>query len=283
MLFPEDPMVATWASDHLAAVSKNPIDEFCSKLGKAVYGLPQQEQDTWKRRAVERDGERLIEDAFRQASRNVDPEKLEMIAALVKNSLSGDQLATFQARRLLRILDDLDEVDLIILQSYTKQNAQTTDFAEKHKAVFECRSYPSTPELLGKRYYGSYEGEWLDQFIEKERLTVSNEDRLKFESEVKKYQLAVERGAIFTSRESRLIEIGLIGDNYSKISDVTMSLTPLGTALLKIIDLADDDEFGTGEQANITQAMQYFEEAKQESDKRIDELASNFPYDDERD
>lgn len=61
----------------------------------------------------------LIEDGFIQASRALSKERKDYIASLLKNSLTNDDLAHIEHKRLLSLLGELNDLEILILKSYT--------------------------------------------------------------------------------------------------------------------------------------------------------------------
>jgi hypothetical protein len=79
----------------------------------------------------------LLEDGMQQASRALNYERIAHIAALLTNALTDDELMRHQDKRLLSLLGELNEVELILLASYTLRNGQDHDFAERHRSTLQ--------------------------------------------------------------------------------------------------------------------------------------------------
>ncbi len=221
--------------------------DFVGVLNRKLRSLPEPRKEQWQSRFEEDEGQQFFEDACNQAAQTVSPEKVEAIAALVKNSLSAKELRLHDARRLLQLLEELDPVEIILLQSYTKRYSDDTAFLEQHKAVFEGVMAPKAPHHSEHHALFDY-----GQPIQKEK--TSEQEKQKQE-----YQMARELHAIYVNRTNHLVDIGLLGVSIMS-GHRELELTALGTALLKIVDLADDDEWGLGEQTNVVQALRHADE-----------------------
>ncbi len=81
----------------------------------------------------------LLEDALAQASRAMSKERLEHIASLLKNSLTNEELEHIGKKKLLSILNELNDVEIIWLKKYSfdnvVENMKRQKFIEKHEGV----------------------------------------------------------------------------------------------------------------------------------------------------
>lgn len=75
----------------------------------------------------------LLEDALRQASRALTPERREYIASLLKNSITNEELTHAQEKKLLSLLGELNDAEIIFLKFYSLSQGQKPEFAERHK------------------------------------------------------------------------------------------------------------------------------------------------------
>lgn len=62
----------------------------------------------------------LMEEGLRQAARAVSDERKEYIASLIANSLTKEQVDFVQSVHLLRMLGELNDIEILWLQAYTK-------------------------------------------------------------------------------------------------------------------------------------------------------------------
>lgn len=83
----------------------------------------------------------LLEDALGQASRALSKERLEYIASLLKNSLTKQELKHIEEKRLLSLLNELNDAEIIWLKSYSLNSAiglpEYEDFYETHEDILK--------------------------------------------------------------------------------------------------------------------------------------------------
>ena len=77
----------------------------------------------------------LMEDGFFQAARALSEERIEHIASLLKNSLTDEDLEHLAYKKLLSILSELNDVEVIILKAHSMWGNEQRDFWEKHRKV----------------------------------------------------------------------------------------------------------------------------------------------------
>lgn len=75
----------------------------------------------------------LFEDGAFAAARALSEEKRERIARLVAYGISGDDQARLEAKRLLELLSQLEDDQIIILASYLSKHQRDSDFHKKHE------------------------------------------------------------------------------------------------------------------------------------------------------
>ncbi len=156
------------AADYLAAVGRA-VAGVAPFIGGAVgelitHGIPNQRIDRIVRfvevldkKAAHLDDELVrtqltnenftdvLEEGIAQAARSLTDERREYIASLLATGLSKDQVDYSQTKHLLRILGEINDVEVIILRSYAVATiGGDVEFREKHKAVLEYE-----PPLLG--------------------------------------------------------------------------------------------------------------------------------------
>jgi outer membrane murein-binding lipoprotein Lpp len=101
----------------------------------------------------------LLEDGLRQASRSLSDERRRYIASVLKNSLASDELKHLETKRMLELLGELNDLEIIILESENGFYAAADPFRQVHK---EALSHPyesarSTAEARDKvAVYESY-------------------------------------------------------------------------------------------------------------------------------
>lgn len=249
---------------------KQRLVSLARRFSKRTAELPTDVQERVREQLSTDAGSRIFETAWQQAAQEVDPEKLDFIAALLKNSLSSEVLREHQTRWLLKMLDELDTVQIVILQSFATQYKNDRNFRELHSGVFEDENHPEPPEFVFSRQYSKFvrgqgpQTEEEQALAERERTEYIKERdayNATLPQKQEQYQLARERHALYRSRVHTLVERGLLGvvrksGRFGAVDEVSEALTPLGAALLKIIDAVEHSEWGVGEQVNAVQAVQ---------------------------
>ena len=76
-----------------------------------------------------------MEDGFFQAVRALSEERIDYIASLIKNSLTDADLEEIAYKRLLSLLSELDDLDVLILKSYFGSIKQQQEFKVKQSSI----------------------------------------------------------------------------------------------------------------------------------------------------
>ena len=78
----------------------------------------------------------LVEESLRQAARSLSDERREYISALVASSLTSVDIEYFESKHLLRILGEINDIEVIWLRSYLDPElGGDKDFFEKHSHI----------------------------------------------------------------------------------------------------------------------------------------------------
>jgi hypothetical protein len=114
------PFVGPLAAEIVGAIIPNQrIDRIETVLRLLETKISEEDKEKVKQRIVSPESVDLIEDGFVQASRALSEERKEYIASLLKNSLTDDQLKHIEYKRLLSILGELNDLEVLILKSLT--------------------------------------------------------------------------------------------------------------------------------------------------------------------
>ena len=93
----------------------------------------------------------LFEEGFVQASRAITDERREYIASVVRNGLDEDSIAFSESKYLMKILQELNEQEVIWLRFYLDPTMNSDNkFREKHQNILR----PAT------EYYGADDSEF---------------------------------------------------------------------------------------------------------------------------
>jgi len=159
----------------------------------------------------------LLEDGMYQAARALSDERLDYIASLLKNGLGDDELRHIELKRLLSLLDEINDAEIVILrsQAYHPESDPDSNFRKRHANVLKIRAAS----------------------------TDSN-------------QREMDEAAIYDSFKNHLIDLGLLRPRYKKprrgqlpefdlktgrVKSSGREITPLGRLLLRYVDLLPDD------------------------------------------
>jgi hypothetical protein len=104
------------------------IEELSAKLGE-------RDPETVRERFTGVEYVDLLEEGMVQAARAISEKRIEEIASLLKNSLTDAELRHQQDKRLLQLLGELNEVELLLLSSYTAKARYDDEWAKKHDSV----------------------------------------------------------------------------------------------------------------------------------------------------
>jgi hypothetical protein len=116
------------------------IVAFLIKLDEKVAHI---EKEALEHKLRETENIDLFEDACFQASRALTDEKLEYIANAFANSLTQEEVAYLNKKKLMWLLGELNENEIIILRnySYPQYKGGSNGFYEKHRDII----YTPTP------------------------------------------------------------------------------------------------------------------------------------------
>lgn len=94
------------------------------------------EQDFIKAQLKDESFTDLMEEGLRQAARSLTDERRENIAALISNSLSSTDIEYHESKHLLKILEELNDIEIIWLRFYlTPTIGGDNEFRDKHKEI----------------------------------------------------------------------------------------------------------------------------------------------------
>jgi len=140
----------------------------------------------------------LLEDSFIQASRALTQVRLEYIASMLKNSLTTEKQNHVEKKKLLSILNELNDIEIIFLKYYSLNLGISEDhpFTKKHIDILK------PPSL---------------------QLNTRDEEK--------------RRGAFYENYHTNLERIGLIKSESGKITlPGVRKITELGKLFLEYID-----------------------------------------------
>jgi hypothetical protein len=111
------------------------IAKFAANLDERIKCL---EKDVIRSALKNEEFTDLLEEALRQAARSTTDERRGYLASVVANSLSQDAIEYAEAKHLLRILEELNDIEVIWLRFYQIFTAGgDDDFRHKHEEVLK--------------------------------------------------------------------------------------------------------------------------------------------------
>jgi hypothetical protein len=134
------PFVGPLAAEIVGTIIPNQrIDRIESLLRLLESKIQDYEKERVKQRIVSPEYVDLMEDGFWQAARALSEERKDYIASLLKNSLTDDELKYIEYKRLMSILGELNDFEILILKSKTlyPHQPEHREFWELHKHLFK--------------------------------------------------------------------------------------------------------------------------------------------------
>lgn len=129
------------------------IDRIASLLKKLEAKIDPKEKAKVEAKILKEKSVDLMEDGFLQAARALSEERIEYIASLLKNGLTDEDLEEIAYKRLLSLLDELDDLEVLILKSYFGNIKQQQEFQVKHQKVLRAPivTHGSSQEKVDKQ------------------------------------------------------------------------------------------------------------------------------------
>lgn len=111
------------------------IDRISSLLKALEAKIDPKEKAKVETRMLEEKSIDLMEDGFLQAARALSEERIDYIASLLKNGLTDEDLEEIAYKRLLSLLGELDDFEVLILMSHIGSITEQQEFRRKHHDV----------------------------------------------------------------------------------------------------------------------------------------------------
>ena len=128
------PIVAEMIDD---LIPNQRIDRITSLLKALEAKIDPEEKAKVKARMLEEKSIDLMEDGFLQAARALSEERIEHIASLLKNGLTDEDLEQNAYKRLLFILSEINDPEVLLLKFYTELTTigRAEEFRGKHPGI----------------------------------------------------------------------------------------------------------------------------------------------------
>ena len=132
------PYVGSLLSEIIGSIIPNQrvdrITEFLKILDKKLESLGE-DIDTLKEKMTNEDYVNLFEEGVWQSARSSSVDRKGYIASILVNGLQDENLDEIQKSIFLNILSQLNDIEIIILYSYSNKVRWDDDFHEKHKDI----------------------------------------------------------------------------------------------------------------------------------------------------
>lgn len=117
------------------------VEDYLKWLAQRLNTL---EEETLKARLASPENVDLLEEGARQAARALSDERIERLARLVAEGISSAAIPYVESRRVLCLLEELDDLEVVVLSSFLHKNAHDAEFRTKHESILHPK-----PEHLG--------------------------------------------------------------------------------------------------------------------------------------
>ena len=185
------------------------------------YKLKLIEQEISEQKLKSKEFTDLFESSLIQASRALSKDRLEYLASLLKNSLTDDELEIIGKKKLLNLLNELNDTEIIWLKYY---------YIAKHIHSQEVADFYRTHEPVLKPIKIALGGGTSQEDVDRKALQVT------YQRNLLNLGLIAER---FNSIKKG--EIPEYDNNTGKIKSSGFNCTNLGKLLLRYIDLLETE------------------------------------------
>jgi hypothetical protein len=109
------------------------IVKFAQQLERRLSNL---EQEFIRAQLVNEHFNDLLEEGLRQSARSLTDERRAYLASIISTSLSDKNIDYIESKHLMRILDKINDIEIIWLGYYVDKSINT-DFKKKHQNIFQ--------------------------------------------------------------------------------------------------------------------------------------------------
>lgn len=127
------PLLAEIAGEVIPNQREDRIVEFAAILEARLSDL---EEEFVKSQIGDEYFTDLIEEGIRQASRAISKERKEYIASIITNSLSSDEVNYVESKHLMKILGELNDIEIVWLKAFSMRTSEAHHkFKKKHNNI----------------------------------------------------------------------------------------------------------------------------------------------------
>lgn len=116
-------------------IPKQRMDRLVDYARKLEHRLGDLDQDAIRTKLADENFTDLLEESARQAAQAVTDERREYLASLLASGVSEDRVSFVESRHLLRILSQINDIEVIWLRFYSHRSLNgDEEFRSKHAA-----------------------------------------------------------------------------------------------------------------------------------------------------
>jgi len=123
----------------------------------------------------------LLEEGLRQSARSLTDERRDYIASIIANSLSSQDIEYIESKHLLRILDEINDIEVVWLRSYLGRSTNSgNEFREMHQNLLQplaTSTRSSQKEFDKEALQQSYKEHLMQLGLLKHRYTVDSKTK----------------------------------------------------------------------------------------------------------
>jgi len=194
------------------------VDRLARFAQQLADRLGEVEDDVLKSKLGDENFTELVEESMRQASRSTSDERRAYIAGVLANGISGDDIDYIETKHLLRLLGDINDIEVVWLRAYYEWHwggRGESEFQQTHAATLA----PVTAVMGSSR-------EELDKAALQESYKMHME------------RLGLLRSRIRYDSRTKLPEF----DRDKGFKKSGYEITPLGQLLIRYIDLVPETD-----------------------------------------
>jgi hypothetical protein len=128
------PALAELITEFIPGQRQERLHDWLRRVAERLAGV---EEATLRGRLREPENVALIEEGGYQAARAISEERRQQIADLVAGGVADDRRDYLESRRVLRLLGELDDAEVVLLASYLWKNYHGSDYWERHANVLQ--------------------------------------------------------------------------------------------------------------------------------------------------
>ena len=120
------------------------LEEYVRRLNERLSPI---EASELRARLASPDAIDLFETGGNQAARALSSDRRERIAEVVANGIKGSEAERLESKRLLALMNEIDDDQMIVLASYSYTYSRDDDFYERHSVVLTSpRAHFGSPQ-----------------------------------------------------------------------------------------------------------------------------------------